>query len=450
MKSESSHNNPTWNAFRDTFCELEKAGVRVCLLRDDPLKLHELAEVDVLIPVEMRAKTAEALVNQGWTLRTVNRPGPGKQVYCRYYNRQFIWIDLHYEMVQNGLVYMDAAWVLESSRPFRDGLVLPSVEAWLLHVIHHVVLGKSLLAEKYITRLSGVTRSGFDSDLVLAQAKKYRLDGVIASIIDSPVDILSDVEGVASFNSRARQLLLQTQFSNRIRTTRRWLLKKTVNIRRLKAGYTIAIIGVDGAGKSTFISTLRGALKGAGAETREAYMGPWGRYLLPTTKFLSRLGSNPLDNIPNTDRSVPLPIRVMKWMKGITRRYLYYGNSLFEVWGRYFVLVFPHRIRGRLVLMDRYYYDLEVGYKNKEIRNARRLRRVLMALAPRPHLTICLSADPVAIANRKKEDPLHEVVWAVKAYAAFAERRNISIVRTDADIDDVVDHFLQKHWRRFV
>lgn len=54
-----------WIAFRNAFRHLEEAGVEMCLLRDDPMRLAELREVHVLILREALSKATDVLLRLG-------------------------------------------------------------------------------------------------------------------------------------------------------------------------------------------------------------------------------------------------------------------------------------------------------------------------------------------------------------------------------------------------
>lgn len=445
MSSNTAISSPLKPLFCETFKALDAEHIKIVLLRDDLNSLGDLTEFDLLISKRDSARTFKLLEKHGWLKRKIDILRGGKQVFYRYVNFSMHYLDLHYEVVQGGLKYMDADLVLKNSHYYNDGLYIPCKEAWFIHVVFHVVLGKQSLAPKYVERINWFTSGKIDHLLLVELTKTFNLQDIMLDILESPVEMLSDPIQIRLLRDRTINKIKSHLSFFSIGSYRERVFKAFANLGHPGSGCSIAVIGVDGAGKSTFIKTLRGSLRDSGLKSREVYMGPWDRHLLPTTKFLSSIGANPRDLIKGTDASISPQVRIRKKTKGLIKRYVYYANSLVEIWCRYILKVLPHRIRGRIVLWDRHYYDLEIGYKNNEVKNCKVLRRILMNLGPKPTLIVCLTADPKKIVERKQEDPIHEVEWAVQAYSQLAARRNIPVIRTESDVQQVVQEFIYKN-----
>ena len=444
-----SNAGDSWDRYREAFCALSRIGIAVCLLRDDPAALDGVVEVDILIDRRHLAAALAELQRLGWVILDNGLFIPCKRSLRLYHDGRLLAIDLHYEVVDRGLVYMDARRMLACCRAWRDGLVLPAPEDWLLHVLLHVVLGKPVLADKYVDRVRAVLDGPLDHEAMLADADRFGLAPVARELLAEPIGPLRDASRVRALRARARAALLRRP-GNARRVVGAWLVNRLGPWLGMRRGFAIAMIGPDGAGKSSFSAAMREKLVGLGIPVREVYMGPWARSILPSSKALEWLGADPRDHIPGTERSNPATMRHSKLLKGVVRRYLYYGNIFLEFWARYLRHVLPHLLRRRVVMMDRYIYDLEVGYQNRILRNAPGLRRLIVALTPKPHYTLLLTNDPEVIWARKKDFPLEVIREALAVYYRVALRHGATVIETTRPTDALVEDFLAENWRDFV
>lgn len=440
----------TDGAFFAALAVLRGAACTAILMRDHPEQIAELDELDLLIPEHDLATALAALGRQGWELIQCGVSAPCKRTLGLLHEGRLLRLDIHHELVQDGLIYGDAAWFVDTSHEDGDGLRRPSPEALLYHVVLHVVLGKKSLADKHRTAIQDILNGTCDLSAVRDQAERVGLGAVVDEALADPMAVLSDPARVARLRRRARRALVRARPGNLARHALCWWTRTLGPLFGVRKGFAIAIIGPDGAGKTTFIAEFRRQMEAIGLPTREAYMGPWDRSIMPTSRFLNWLGASPRDHIPGTEASVARSRRISKLIKGLIKRYLYYLNMPIEFWGRYLTLVFPHMMLARIVVMDRYIYDLEVGHRNRILRNGRLMRRCLVALAPRPRLSLLLANDPHTIWSRKREDALEDITQAMAAYESIAAKRGMVVVTTTVETRELVARFIADHWRDFL
>jgi thymidylate kinase len=164
---------------------------------------------------------------------------------------------------------------------------------------------------------------------------------------------------------------------------------------RARRGATVALVGPDGAGKSTTIAALQRSFY---FPARVVYMGP------------------------DRPRRRPLPPGI-----GLAARVT--GQL-----GRW-LLAMRHRARGRLVLFDRYAYDALLPPR-RTVGRIGRLRRWLLGHAcPPPGLIVVLDAPGDVLFDRKGELSPAVLEAERKAYAALARRRRTPAVLVDAARD---------------
>ena len=198
---------------------------------------------------------------------------------------------------------------------------------------------------------------------------------------------------------------------------------------RQRRGFTVALIGPDGAGKTTVGRRLDGRLP---FPTSYLYMGvnpASGNRVLPTTRLVDairrrrvRPGAPPA---PQRRGGEPpeLPRRqgAAAAARGAIRSLLRTGNRLAEEWYRQ-ALAWADLRRGRVVIFDRHFYS---DYYATDIAASRRglARRfhgfVLQRLYPKPDLVVYLDAPAEVLLERKGEGTLQSLEQMRSDYLAL-------------------------------
>ena len=429
---------------------LTSNNIRTALLRDRLNEIDSKSELDVLIDPMNINLTLKLLADQGWVVYRRDRINSHKFVAVKVVSgRRSYVLDIHTALVQNALVYLDNDWYFSHCIVEPNNLYLyqPEVEAYIYHIIFHVILGKVSLSTKYFSRLSSIKLDSLKQQELRSVAQQYGLENILSKVLVNPVSLLSDKTQVMSFNYEAKKNLILKDPMYFLRVGKSFYYRTIGKLFGLNRGFTVAFIGPDGAGKSTFIDKLEHRLNELGLKASNAYMGPWFRNKLFTTLMLESIGAHPKDEILGLkDIKEPLP-KLYKKAKGLIKRYLYYLNCPLEVYFRYFRYVFLQSIQGRVVLIDRYIHDLEVGYKNKEVINSERLRKLIVRISPTPDAVVLLYNDPETIWQRKKDYELEEICWSMGRYMSLADIYGFEKVLTDKDSEVLVDRFIEKHWK---
>jgi thymidylate kinase len=173
---------------------------------------------------------------------------------------------------------------------------------------------------------------------------------------------------------------------------------------------SVAIIGPDGAGKSTISQLLE--RETMPAPVKRIYMGvnlEASSLMLPTTRLALTVKSargRRSDMVAPTQQPAPVPghplRRAVKGGVRVTRLLLW----LAEEWFRQAVAEY-HRRRGSIVVFDRHfyadYYHFDVATAGRRPFTARVHGYLLEHAYPKPDLVICLDAPGSVLFERKGE-----------------------------------------------
>lgn len=199
-------------------------------------------------------------------------------------------------------------------------------------------------------------------------------------------------------------------------------------------GTVLAILGVDGAGKSTVINAILPALKEA------THNAVFVQHLRPS--FLP-----PLSRLKRVDKVAMEPVTTPHGSEpsGVLGSLLRLSYLTVDYVLGYWIKTRP-RIAKRpaVVIFDRYAYDMALDPRRFRIGLSRRVAGWFAALAPKPDLIICLHGDPDVIAARKKELPVEETRRQVAALRAFGRNEPRAVlIATDTSIEETRDRVLQ-------
>jgi thymidylate kinase len=215
----------------------------------------------------------------------------------------------------------------------------------------------------------------------------------------------------------------------------------------MRQGFTVALIGPDGAGKTSVAHQLERLLE---IPVKYVYMGvnpDSSNYLLPTTQAVHALRrlrgaksdtSGPKDSRA-PDRAAPRG-RLRRALRS-GRSFLRLGNRLAEEWHRAAVASL-HRRRGSVVVFDRHffadYYAYDVSAKPRRSASRRLHGVILSRLYPRPDLVIYLDAPAELLLERKGEGTLESLDRRRREYMELGQiLREFAVVDASRPLETV-------------
>lgn len=196
----------------------------------------------------------------------------------------------------------------------------------------------------------------------------------------------------------------------------------------------VAVLGVDGSGKSTLIDSIKPALKDA---THNAVFYEHLRpNLLPPLARLKGVKTTNSGPVINPHGSTP-----SGFLGSLFRMIYLMTDYIAGYWLKIRPLIAK---RPAIVIFDRYAYDMAFDQRRFRINLPSWLVRCFARLAPKPDLIFCLYGSPEVLAARKQELPLAEVSRQVNALKAFAANEPRAIlIDTEQSIEVCRDQILQ-------
>jgi thymidylate kinase len=215
----------------------------------------------------------------------------------------------------------------------------------------------------------------------------------------------------------------------------------------VRRGFTVALIGPDGAGKTTVARRLEHALP---FPVKYVYMGvnpDSSNYLLPTTRAVQavrrRRGAK-ADTAGPRDARVPErvpPRTTIQRGRRSARSFVRLANRLAEEWSRA-AIASAHRRRGSVVVFDRHffadYYAYDVAAKPRRTASRRLHGFILSRLYPRPDLVIYLDAPAEILLARKGEGTLESLERRRREYLELGQiLQGFAVVDASRPLDAV-------------
>jgi thymidylate kinase len=191
-------------------------------------------------------------------------------------------------------------------------------------------------------------------------------------------------------------------------------------------GVCIAILGTDGAGKTTLINEIDQHLKNA------VHNGVYYLHMRPNViPNIAQLFGAKKHASPVVTPHAAKPSGAL----GSMIRLLYY---LFDYSVGYLIKIYPVKVKKSSIwIFDRYFFDYLIDPKRARINLPKWVIKSAGFFVPEPDLILCLGASPEVIHKRKPELPLEEVIIQVDKLKDFCHRKDNAIwVNTSVSLEE--------------
>src|SRR3989344_2897495 len=320
------------------------------------------------------------LRKEGYKIYLNERIEKYKEMYIIVIDSILYAVNLHREVAWHGLIALDKRDLFSHKKEIASGIIVPSEEDYLLiHSAHIIFENFKINPARDFIKIDQALDWWYIKNTVKRQGWKKEFNHLMNSII----------KGKKPNHSIFKKALLKRAFRN----ISNWpfFTSKVIRIilRRFnctRKGCLIALIGVNGAGKTTLTRKTLENYK----EISKFFNGQYGYYFgwdpfLPTTKLLS-------SGLKKSNKSVFKELNKPNWYNGL----IFFYNYI-EYFFRYYFKVLPKLRKNKLVINDRYFYDLYGQYKRSWA------NKILIRLFPKPDFIFVLDADLKDLMNRDKD-----------------------------------------------
>lgn len=184
-----------------------------------------------------------------------------------------------------------------------------------------------------------------------------------------------------------------------------------------QSGISIAFLSPDGGGKTTAIQRSREMCSGS-------FYGDVLLYFRP--HLLSNAGSYKIYNKTSEEATNPDPHgkTLNSIPKSLVRFFFYNLDFILGTWFK----ILPIKIKKKLVIFDRYYYDYYADMKRYQYKLSPAFAKAFAWSIPSPNLIFVLDAPAEILYARKQELPVEELARQREAYRSFAQKHRHAIL----------------------
>lgn len=207
-------------------------------------------------------------------------------------------------------------------------------------------------------------------------------------------------------------------------------LKRAINRLLNPVGLSVVLLGPDGSGKSTIAKLTLERVSGSFHGEKLLY---WRPFLLPPIGRLKIWDAQEESQINPRPHDHPRQNRYKSLL-----RFIYY---LFDYVIGYPIKVYWGKVKKKIIIFDRYYYDYLVDMQRYQFNIPKWLPKFFLPIIPSPDITIYLDAEPEELIRRKQELPLREVQRQIYEFRKIILTiPNSYSITTNKPVEDIVQY----------
>ena len=415
--------------------------------------------LDVLFETEQDyLKAAQLLEQERFKLYFSERFEQFKKMYVRFEDNFPLAVHLHREVAWHGLKALDKKPIFLRQKEIAPGINVPSPEDSLLIQTGHILFENFKIKDKERELINNLLNlEDLKGDYIRAQLQRNCWEKSFYRLLKK-IKSGKDLKKREVFFHFGRRVLSKPK--DFITLVQKIMRKVILKLNPQRKGTLIALIGVNGAGKTTLtnklIETYRPFTELIGKEINGYYYGwvPFSPLAKVATKLFRK--RNTFKEASKIDQNY----RFSLLQEGLFC-YNYIDYSL-----RYLFQIYPLLRKGKIIVTDRYFYDLygQYLYAEKSLGIS-----LLIKLFPKPDHLFVLEANTNRIMNREKanrdySDPSNEdkeekerrvkskeyLDSQIKRYRRLSTLCGGRIVNTESKIKENINEMIEESWKGVV
>lgn len=395
---------------RDLFAAFEEADVGYCVLRNYTTLPDSFggSDLDLAVLPEEKEQVADVVLSVAMLhggVPIVDYVSSGRFIRILGGDDSSWWgaaIDLFWMMEYRGVEYISSQAVIERAKDYRGLKVARDDDAASIALVKEL-LSNGKTRKDYFPQLAAIYNS-FGSDTLdlleptFSQESIQHLGEILSQGKDQP-DVIKDL------SERLRRDVFKNGSGSKTEGRIRNLIYRLHRVIK-PAGFSIAVLGTDGSGKTTLIDYIRPVLEKAIHNTLDyQHLRPNWLPALGVATGKREAGDGSVVTDPHAQSA-------SGFVGSLVRLTYYTLDYTLGYWRK----IYPRLIkRPHICLFDRYYYDIITDPRRMRMALPSWVMKLAFKLAPRPQLILCLGADPKVIYSRKPETSLEEVGRQVQA-----------------------------------
>lgn len=391
--------------------------------------------LDVLLKtINDYTKASCLLEEQGYVLYIDEKIEKYKKMYVFFDGKILSAVHLHREVAWHGNIVLDKGKMFERA---QENLPSPE-DSLLIHSAH--ALFENFKVEEYHRQLLEKYKSEVkDPDYIDSQLYQYgwkkAFDNFMSDLsVTSPLILQAYISCLWKRPANAPYLFFKIIAAGRRR------------INPNKKGYLISLIGINGSGKSTTKEALLAAYKPLTGFVAGQYGYYYGWKQSIAGKALSFF-SVKRGVVKIFDQASEEKVKNFDLFQELLFLYIY-----FQFMFRYVKDVYPRMRENKLVVTDRYFYDLYGQYPYSQ-----KSRIIHFLPIPKPDQLVVLDAGTDIVMKRDKwgkaarqVHPQEKLEGQRKRYFLVGKRNGALILDAEGKFDENIFTIINNTWRKYI